>query len=402
VKRPALALSAGILLVALLPGSTMALAPAEVLDQSNTSVPNSTDAANDLAQTFTAGKTGLLTTVQLYMSYGAQPDGVMITVLIYTTAGGLPTGSILGGRSALPTATADWVTFPLSSPVPVTAGQTYAIVFNTSTDGKAWGSGDTYSGGQALMWSGTAWSANSGAIKDFAFKTYVDPQTTTLQWDKTQVVAGSGTPLTLTETIVFPGYSELQPTDIGAKPNPAAPTPVWTVKSDALSAWFTATGVTCSVQIAVAECTLANVAPGSSLLVTPDGNPITLTLTGTASPALADVGTGTGKAEGCVVYPELVRVGFAVTPALSVTSCVAGQATLAVVAPAATPAPTPAPNATPTPTPTPRPATPPPTAAGGSGSSNGPGSSIWFLAMGLIAAIGGALMLVNRQQRRIR
>ena len=402
MKRPALALSAGILLVALLPGSTMALAPAEVLDQSNTSVPNSTDAANDLAQTFTAGKTGLLTTVQLYMSYGAQPDGVMITVLIYTTAGGLPTGSILGGRSALPTATADWVTFPLSSPVPVTAGQTYAIVFNTSADGKAWGSGDTYSGGEALMYSETAWSANSGAIKDFAFRTYVDPQITTLQWDKTQVVAGSSTPtpLTLTETFVFPAYF-LSTFDIGARPNAPA-TPVWTVKADALPGWFTATGVTCAGQVAPADCTLANVAPGASLPVTPDGNPISivLTLTGTASPALADVGTGTGKSEGCAVYPELILRG--IVPNQQIQSCVAGQATLAVVAPAATPAPTPAPNATPTPTPTPRPATPPPTAAGGAGSSNGPGSSIWFLAIGLIAAIGGALMLVNRQQRRIR
>src|SRR5664279_3219236 len=83
-----------------------------------------------------------------------------------------PTGSLLGGRSALPTATADWVTFPLIPSVPVTAGQTYAIVFNTSPDGTAWGSGDTYSGGEALIYSGTAWGANSGAIKDFAFQTY--------------------------------------------------------------------------------------------------------------------------------------------------------------------------------------------------------------------------------------
>lgn len=399
MKRPALALSAGILLLALMPGSAMANIPG-VLDQSNTSITMNANAAVPLAQTFTAGKTGLMNDVQLYMAAASGS----IHAEIEATIAGLPDDSTVLATSLLvsPSATAGWVDFSFAPPAAVISGNTYAIVFNMSSLGgvpSVSGSGDTYSGGQALTKSGASWIAVNDVFNDFAFQTYVDPQTTKLQWDKAQVVAGTGTALTLTETIVFPDYSVPLAKDIGAKPNPAALTAIWTVKSDALPAWFTPTGVTCAGQIALADCTLANVAPGSSLPVTPDGNPIAidLTLTGTASPALADVGTGTGKAEGCVVYPELARI--TVTPALSVTSCVAGQTTLAVVAPAATPAPTPAPN--PTPTPTPRPATPPPTTVGSSGSSNGPGPSIWFLPLALVAALGGAL-LVSWQQRRIR
>ncbi len=376
MKRPALALSAGILLLALMPGTALAI-PAGDLDQSNTSVTAPNDTTSDLAQTFTAGKTGLLTSVQLYMNGSGT-----ISVQLEETAGGLPTGFAVGYGSGTPTDSADWVSFSVFPPVPVTAGQTYAITFNTGETAAAWGSGDTYSAGQALMYSASAWGANSGEIQDFAFRTYVDPQTTTLQWDKTQLVAGLGTALTLTETFVFPTY-EYAVKVVG--PN-ALLLSLWSVTSDALPAWFTASGVTCSVQVATADCTLANVAPGASLPVAPDGDPIVLTLTGTASPALADVGTATGQAEGCVTYPE---VGLnVVTPAQVVPSCVAGLANIAVVAPAAsqTPAPT---------------STPPPTTTGGSGSSDVPNSAVLW-PIGLVVTIGGALLLVNRGQRRFR
>lgn len=382
MKRSALALSASILLVALLPGSAMAAA---VVDQSNN--PSGTPAPTigtpgDIAQTFTAGKTGLLTEVDLYMN----GTGTYPVRIESTTGAGLPAGDNLGGGLGTPVNPEGWVSFVLGSPVAVTAGQVYAIVFNTGNTAAAWGSGDTYAGGQALIVNGVwmsmqAWLPSS-LLYDFAFKTFVDPQTTKLQWDKSQVVAGSTTPLTLTETVVFPAAAQ-----IGL---PAAKPDVfvgqtWSVKSDALPAWFTLTGVACSAQIATLDCTLANVAPGSSLGVTPDGNPITLTLTGTASPALAAVGTGTGRAEGCVDYNELV---LDVVPAAIVTSCVADQAIVAVVAPAATP--------------TPPAATPPPTTTGGSRSPNDPSSSTLLLTLGLTGFAGVSLMLVNRGQRRIR
>jgi hypothetical protein len=381
VKRSALALSAGILMLALLPGSAMAVA---VVDQSNN--PSGTPAPTigtpgDIAQTFTAGKTGLLTEVDLYMNgTGTYP------VRIETTTGaGLPAADDLGSGSGTPVNAAGWVPFILGSPVAVIAGHVYAIVFNTGNTAAAWGSGDTYAGGQALIVNGTwmpmqAWLPSS-ALYDFAFKTFVDPQTTKLQWDKSQVVAGSSTPLTLTETVVFPASQALAAV-VAVKPDVFFGQ-AWSVKSDALPGWFTVTGVTCSAQIATADCTPANVAPGSGLSVTPDGNPITLALTGTASPALAAVGTGTGKAEGCVDYNEMVAD---VAPAVIVTSCVADQVTVAVVAPGATSAPT---------------TTLPPTTTGGSPSSKEPGPAIWLLPLGLMGLLGGALLLANRQLRRL-
>jgi hypothetical protein len=204
MKRSALALSAGILLMALLPGSVMAIVPPGVLDQSND--PNldgshtmGAGGTDDLAQSFTAGKTGLLTGVQLYMNFSASS----VNAKIETTAAGLPNG-ILATSLPVTFNASGWVDYSFPSPAEVFAGQTYAIVFTTGANASATGSGDTYSGGQALIvdtvWKPvTVWSPSS-ALVDFAFRTFVDPQTTTVAWDKPQVVASSSTPLTLTVT----------------------------------------------------------------------------------------------------------------------------------------------------------------------------------------------------------
>lgn len=244
-------------------------------------------------------------------------------------------------------------------------------------------------------------------MKDFAFQTYVDPLTIALQWDKTQLVAGVATPLTLTETLVFPSYALP-----GALAQPNVLIPVWTVKSDNLPAWFSVASVACSSQIAAADCIVANIAPGSSISVIPDGIPVTLTLTGTASPAAA--GTGTGKAEACVDYPEVI---VDVTPAqTTVTVCVSDQQAVAVVAPAATEAPATAPAATeapataapataaptvaPTPAPTAAP-TAPPTSLDGSPTPTEPGLAVWLLAA-CLAAGGGTILLLGRRPGRTR
>jgi hypothetical protein len=160
----------------------------------------------------------------------------------------------------------------------------------------------------------------------------------------------------------------------------------------ALPAWFNVSGVTCSSPLVSGSCTAASLTSpsGVGLAGNPGGMTFTATLVGTAAPALANVGTnGTGQAEGCVV---IAAVGITAQPAQfdGLGDCVTGQATVAVVAPAAAP------------TPTPRPATPPPTATGSSPSSNEPGSSIWLLPLGLIVAMSGAVLLVDRQKRLIR
>jgi hypothetical protein len=398
MKRPVLALAAGILLLALLPSSTVAAA---VVDQSND--PGGLTyggTGSRMAQTFTAGKTGLLKDVELYLTGGGRVD-----FSIETTSGGLPTGVVLFPTQSTVTSPAGWVDFSTGW-TRVTAGEKYAIVFELWGPLSMWGSGDAYSGGEALA-ERTSWGATGYDLQDFAFKTYVDPQTTTVQWDKPQIVAGSSTALALTETIVFPTYGPGQTLSVDVKPNLAAA--VWTVRMEPLPSWFAVTAVACSSQIA--DCSLANVLSGSGALVTPDSNPITVTFTGTASPALTDAGTpGTAFANGCVDYGAAPSLEAG--PAAYGVQCVAAKADVAVVLPAATPAPTPAPTPTPTATPSQsvpavtaapvRTNTPPPTSTGVGSASDNTNSSIWLLPFGLVVAIGGAVLLINRQQRRIR
>jgi hypothetical protein len=383
VKRPVFMLFAAILLLALLPGSAMAIAMPGALDQANDpdlTPGHSIGTPGDIAQTFTVGQTGLLTHVQLYFDGNGT-----IGITIQTTSGGLPTGSMIGGGVQTFAGPTGWVDFPIFVPAPVTAGTKYAIVFNSGETAAAEGSGDTYSGGQALIVS-SGWKTMQDylpgyALYDFAFKTYVDPQTTALQWDKTQIIGGVATSLKLTETFVFPTF--MVPSIEAVQPAPAL-LGKWSVQSVALPAWFTPATVACSTQILPTDCVLANVAPGGSMPVTPDGNPITVTLTGTAAPALAAVGTnGTGTAEGCAAYP-IVDI---VTPSqLPGGTCVSDDAVVAVVA---------------VPT-TPPPATPPPTATGGSSSPSEPGLALWLLPALLMGLLGGAFYFGNRNRRLTR
>lgn len=367
MKRPALALSAGILIMALLPGSTLASFIGTV-DQENTVISNGgTNSSQPLAQTFTAGETGLLTQVQLSM----RATGGDIGLQIEATTGGLPNGTVLATTvHTSPSNLSNWCAFSLVSPIPVIAGTKYAIVFDMSPltgVPTADSSGNTYPGGQALLKSGSTWGAvdGGGLVLDWDFKTLVDPQTTTLHWDKTHVFAGATAPLTLTETVVFPGLFD----------------PL--VESVALPSWFTVTGVACSSQIAPADCIVANVAPGSSMAATSNGDPVVVTLTGTASPALGAAGTvGAGRAEGCMDYTAPAAVQPA-QPAQDI--CVTGQADVSVLAIGATPG-----------------ATLPPTTTDSSLPTNAPNSSILWLSIGLIGFLGTALLLIGRRQRLTR
>jgi hypothetical protein len=271
VKRLALALSAGILLLALMPSSALAVA---VVDQSNPSSNVSNYAvgnSSELAQTFTAGKTGLMTEVQLYMRY----TGSITVKIEATTAGGLPDHSavpLATSAPVSPTSSPDWVTFLFGSPAAVTAGEQYAIVFVTGNTVGAGGSIDTYAGGEAMVYLGGAWIPTA-IFQDFIFQTFVDPQTTTTQWSIPQVVAGTSTPLTLTVTAVFPNDGDAATYGVGI--------------TDPLPTWFTPTGVTCSDQISPSQCTLAIFFPANHFepALNGDNNTFWFTLTGTASPA---------------------------------------------------------------------------------------------------------------------
>jgi hypothetical protein len=311
----------------------------------------------------------------------------------------------------------------------------YAIVFNTGDSGAWYGSTNTYPGGQAFFLS-PPWTAEADPA-DFAFRTYVDTVGTQLLWDKAQITAGTSTPLTLTATMTY--VNGVEASHYGAFLGPPVPT------------WFTPTGITCSDTanvIVQADCTLANFESGFGNLIPAWalGDIMTFTVTGTAAPTSSDVGTpGTAMANACIDYLALTFCGDATatvdviaaaatptpTPAATPTPTPAATPTPTPAAtptptPAATPTPTPAatptptPAATPTPTPaatpTPTPAatptpfaslrgataaTPPTTSTGVGPGSDGSGSTIWLLAIALLALFGGLLVLDIRRRRLI-
>src|SRR5664280_1373352 len=122
MNRRALALFASLLLVALAPGSTMAITPPSNLDQANEPVSGSvanTTSTHDVGQTFTAGKSGLLSGVDLYMDV---TPAVTVTVHIESTTGGMPSDTVLASGSAAVGTSSAWVHFPLTIPVSVAAG----------------------------------------------------------------------------------------------------------------------------------------------------------------------------------------------------------------------------------------------------------------------------------------
>jgi hypothetical protein len=365
IKRVSAGLATAALLLALLPGSVLAVASGSVLDQSDTSTSSWEQNSDVRAQTFTAGLTGALTDVRLYL-YGG---GGSQTVTIYATSGDAPTGSVLATSGSLSVGGAiAWYDFGFTAPLLVTAGHQYAMVFGGSNLSVNEGGSD-YAGGRSLYWNGTAWV--TAPSTDFAFQTYVGPATV-LQWDKTQVVGGESTPLTLTETFAFVGAL---PAVAGAQPNGATP---FAIEQVALPSWFTPTGVVCSSQVLVAHCALGNLGAGGLMSVSPDGDLITVTVSGTASPATGDIGSdGTATAEGCTA----AVIGTVVGPAqLPGATCLAGNAVIGVVAPGTTL---------------------PPTSVAESSPAPASGSPAWLLPAAALALFGAAWFARRRGSVRV-
>lgn len=189
-------------------GLTMALTAAPVsagalgtLDQQQTDADNARAVAGSLetAQVFTAGITGLLDHLDLWLSTGSGgapggPGGPLttdLTVEIWTVASGAPDAPIPGASTSValadvPQGPALWVQVPISAPS--VAGTEYAIVL--SAPAESFGScpadcwlwlfqEDTppYAGGAAYTSSdsGANWAALAAnePAADFAFRTYV-------------------------------------------------------------------------------------------------------------------------------------------------------------------------------------------------------------------------------------
>jgi hypothetical protein len=171
------------------PGS----ASAGTLDQQQTAsdVFGYVSSSQSLAQTFTAGISGGLDRVDLFLNHTDSPtEG--ITVEIHDVASGAPGSAVLAANgipaSAIGT-TAAFVSVPFASPAPVTAGTQYAIVAYSADPGNSYdwfyANGNVYPGGNQLYTgdspptSASPWVPVTGA--DHAFKTYVAPPAKTGQ-----------------------------------------------------------------------------------------------------------------------------------------------------------------------------------------------------------------------------
>ena len=121
---------AAVMLLALHP---LASANAQaVLDQSDTVGFVREELYDPVAQTFTVGITGKLSSVELEVTtqFPTGASAANMDVQIATTAGGLPTSTILG-QSIVNPGLGDfeqWITFNFSSGISVNAGETLAIV----------------------------------------------------------------------------------------------------------------------------------------------------------------------------------------------------------------------------------------------------------------------------------
>jgi hypothetical protein len=180
-----------IVLLLLLAGSLLVSSAANAAGTLDQQQPTTTGAAvsvggsNWPAQTFTAGVTGRLDQVDLFVSRVGNPGD--LTLQIQAVAAGVPSGAVLA-TTTVPqsgiTSSFTWLSVPLASPAQVTAGAQYAIVLSAPSPpginfyGWSIGAFDApYAGGKLTLsiTSGATWGAFAAIFDtwDTAFKTYV-------------------------------------------------------------------------------------------------------------------------------------------------------------------------------------------------------------------------------------
>ena len=178
MKRRAIALLASLALLSLAPG--LAFASTATADQSNLLMDHWIKTSNIDAQTFKAGITGKLESVELY--FIPSPHGsVYVTIQGTTGSTPVPNGTVLASKSVAVPASAPgaWYRIYFSVTPTVTAGHSYAIVFTPTDNVTVYGvKNDEYSRGRGLAFSGGSWVLPPSLpspvdIRDFAFRTYV-------------------------------------------------------------------------------------------------------------------------------------------------------------------------------------------------------------------------------------
>ncbi len=179
VRLPALA-AAVLGLLAMSSGTALALG---TLDQHQTNTSGYTIdwlPPDKLAQTFVAGMSGRLDTVQI----SADAFGAKVTVQLFTTSGHLPAAPL--ASQILTLNDTGWTQVHFTTPASVVKGRQYAIVVTPSKEvGWRGACTNVYAGGQALVREGSTWytvpgwavafggTASSYCALDYAFTTYV-------------------------------------------------------------------------------------------------------------------------------------------------------------------------------------------------------------------------------------
>jgi hypothetical protein len=159
---------------------------AEVVDQANVpaSDPNSRVGWYAVAQTFTVGKSGRLTSADVWTDNISGPAPQMKVEIRPTDGNGIPTSTVLASATTTITAATAGGSFKLATPPWVIAGEKYALVLTTDNPGASpwydWLTvGDAYPGGSIWTFSNGSWGAFE-AGDDLVFRTHVDttPDTT--------------------------------------------------------------------------------------------------------------------------------------------------------------------------------------------------------------------------------
>lgn len=200
------------------------IARADTLDQSMTQIDREKPAlvggpesvwGESLAQTFTAGLSGPLDRIKLYLGEPvASLDEHDVTVEITDTVGGSPGSTVLASALVEPSQMSEhegsWVEVKFSSPPTVIAGTRYAIVvYAAGKDEYGWWAAppETTYGGGGVYWSGSppaSWGRES-FFSATGFETYVGPRTpTTLTYTGPSAGEYSGQ-ATLSATLVDGG-----------------------------------------------------------------------------------------------------------------------------------------------------------------------------------------------------
>jgi hypothetical protein len=274
------------------------------IDQQQNDENASCSSSSQYGQTFTAGTTGNLTTLELNI-LGNSNEGAT-TIDVYDTSAGLPYLVPVGSASFTGSTYADYLN--LASPVPVVAGHVYAIVIPASVT-VGCDDSNPYAGGSRVDFS-THWISEAGY--DLHFDTYVVPLAVPVTEDAT-LTTSEDTPSTV--AVYYTGtadtYSIATPASHGTATVLAAGTAVYYTPATGYtgpdSFTFTANNAagpsdpaTVSVTVTAPTVTLSasTVAIGGQLTVTGSGFPANVSETIVLHSTPATLGTVTTSSTG--------------------------------------------------------------------------------------------------------